>query len=226
VGTSGYYGYWVLIHLIVVEHMNRLLMLPFVAAVSLTACSSTLYRITNESLIAATPERMVVISLRKSRAMAKIIVLADQNKTFLVFRDQLEKTKAITAELNALKSFRVCDKSIRLAEFQLNGDTSLLKEITSSSEKINQFLGVPASKTQCASEILTENFASECMKRYSEKREIESCISHAAKVDFTWTHPSKTFKEYVVNIKECRLTATSESVVESCMMGKGWEQSR
>lgn len=209
-----------------VRYINCILVLPFITAVSFTACSSTPNRITNESLIAATPERMVVVSLRKSGAIAKIIVLGDRHKNFLVFKDQLEQTKAITTELHALKSFRVCDKSILLAEFQLNGDTSLLKEITSSSEKINQFLGVPASKTQCASEIPTENLASGCLAWYSEKRERESCFIHAAKMDFTWTHPTKSFREYVVDMKECRFTATTEQVVESCMMDKGWEQSR
>lgn len=209
-----------------VRYLNRILVLPFITAFSFTACSSTPYRITNENLIAAIPERMVVVSLRKSRAIAKIIVLGDRHKTFHVFRDQLEKTKAVTTELHALKSFQVCDKSILLAEFQLNGDTSLLKEITSSSEQINEFLGVPASKTQCASEIPTENFASGCMVWYSERREREACFIHAAKMDFTWTHPTKRFKEYVGDMKDCRFTATTEQAVESCMMDKGWEQSR
>lgn len=209
-----------------VRYISRILVLPFIAAVSFTACSSTPNRITNESLIAATPERMVVVSLRKSRAIVKIIVLGDRHNNFLVFKDQLEQTKAITTELHALKSFRVCDKSILLAEFQLNGDTSLLKEITSSSEQINEFLGVPASKTQCASEIPTENLASGCMVWYSEKKEREACFIHAANMDFTWIHPSKRFKEYVGDMKECRFTATTEQAVESCMMDKGWEQSR
>jgi hypothetical protein len=206
--------------------MNRILALPFVAAISLTACSSTPCRITNETLIAATPERMVVVSLRKSGARTKIIVLADQNQTFIVFRDQLENARVITAELNVLKSYRVCGRRVSLAEFDLNGDTSLLKEITSSGEQINQFLGVPTSKTECASEVLTENFADECTKRYSEQWRIDACLSHKANVDYTWTHPSKRFQDYVVDIKECRSTATSEPAVESCMIGKEWKQSR